>query len=274
MAFLMAVIQMTSGKDEKRNVGKALELVARAADLGAAIIGLPENWSHIRDNEDPAPEAVAFDAGPVKELRDVCRERRITLVAGTVPEPAPGGRVFNTCPVIGPDGGILAAYRKIHLFDVFIKDGADHQESKVVAPGEDPVTVETPVGKIGLTVCYDLRFPELYRWLALDGARMIFTPAAFTLHTGKDHWVPLLRARAIENLVYIAAPAQYGRHTQQRQSYGKSMIVDPWGVAVATAPDRECVIVAEVDFAAQDAYRKQLPCLEHVRPRFLGRKPE
>jgi predicted amidohydrolase len=203
-------------------------------------------------------------------MMNLCAEKKITLVAGTVAEPGPDGKIFNTCPVVGPDGGILAAYRKIHLFDIFIADGADHQESKVVEPGDAVVTVDTPAGRLGLSVCYDLRFPELYRRMALDGARILFVPAAFTMHTGKDHWIPLLQARAIENLAYVAAPAQFGRHSDQRQSYGKSLIADPWGAVIARAPDRECFVIADIDFDAQDLCRKQMPCLEHARPWLLN----
>ncbi len=265
MSFLAAVVQMTSTKDMKRNTDKALELVDKAADRGAKLVGLPENWSRIRDNDDPPPDTLPLDDGPVALLRRLCRERKITLVAGTIPEPAPGGKVFNTCPVIGPGGEIVAKYKKIHLFDIEINAGATHKESNVVEPGDEVIVAETEVGPIGLTVCYDLRFPELFRRLTLKGARMIFVPAAFTLHTGKDHWVPLLKARAIENLVYIAAPAQCGRLTKKRQCYGKSLIAEPWGNVLAVVPDREDIALAEIDFDAQDKLRSQLPCLEHIR---------
>lgn len=270
MAFTIAVVQMTSTRDVKSNVAKARELVSSAADKGATIIGLPENWSYIRDNDDPVPEAHSLGEGPLAVMRDLCRTRKITLVAGTVAEPGPDGKIYNTSAVIDPDGNIIASYRKIHLFDIFIKDGANHQESKVVAPGGEVVIAHAPECAIGLTVCYDLRFPELFRHLAIGRSRIIFVPSAFTMHTGKDHWIPLLRARAIENLVYIAAPAQFGRHSESRQSYGKSLIVDPWGMQLATAPDRECVITAEIDLDAQDELRRGLPCLDHINPWLFG----
>lgn len=271
MSFTIAVVQMTSTRSVSENVAKARALVTQAADRGAKIVGLPENWSYIRDNDDPVPEAHPLGEGPLAEMIDLCKSRKITLVAGTVAEPGPEGRIYNTSVVVSPEGEIIASYRKIHLFDIFIKDGANHQESKVVAPGEEVVVAHAPECAIGLTVCYDLRFPELFRHLALGKARIIFVPAAFTMHTGKDHWIPLLRARAIENLVYIAAPAQCGRHSQTRQSFGKSLIVDPWGMQLATAPDRECVITAEIDLDAQDEYRRSLPCLEHIQPWLFGR---
>jgi len=271
MSLTVAVVQMTSTKDVGRNVETALELIEKASSMGADLIGLPENWMQIRDNDDPVPEPCSLDGGPIGELREICRQRKLTLVAGTVAQPGPDNKIFNTCPVIGPDGEIIGVYRKIHLFDVFIKDGADHQESRIVEPGDETVILNTVLGKIGLSVCYDLRFPELYRQLALGGARIIFVPAAFTMYTGKDHWQTLLRARAIENLAFVAAPAQFGRHTDKRQSYGKSMIVDPWGTVLATAPDMECVVTAEIDFSAQDSIREKLPALEHIRPWLLGK---
>ena len=261
---------MSSTKDAARNAETACALVEKAADMGASLAGLPENWTAIRDNDDPPPAPLSINESPLSEIRDICRRRELTLVAGTIPEKGPGDKIYNTCPVFGPDGELIGKYRKIHLFDVFIKDGADHQESKIVEPGDRAVVLDTPRGKIGLTVCYDLRFPELFRRMALDGARMIFVPAAFTLFTGKDHWMPLLRARAIENLVYIAAPAQTGRHTARRQSFGKSLIADPWGAVLACAPDREAVATAEIDFEAQDAMRAKMPTLTHVKPWLAG----
>jgi deaminated glutathione amidase len=265
MRYLAAVVQMTSTKDPNRNAERAIELVSEAAARGATLIGLPENWLYISDAGDPAPTTVDTESGPFASLRDLCREKKITLVAGTVPEAAEGGKLFNTCRVIGPDGGIVATYRKIHLFDVAIHGGEMHKESEHIAPGHEVVIADTACGPVGLAVCYDLRFPELFRALALRGARVIFLPAAFTLHTGKDHWVTLLRARAIENLVYIVAPAQFGRNTPKRQTYGKSLIADPWGNVIALAPERECVAAAEIDYDAQDVMRAQLPALEHVQ---------
>jgi len=265
MKYLAAAVQMTSTADPERNAERALELVSEAAARGAALVGLPENWLIFRDGGDPAAAPVGAEDGPFAALRGLCREKKITLVAGTVPEAAPGGKLFNTCRVIGPDGGIVATYRKIHLFDVALTGGETHRESEHIAPGREAVVARTARGPVGLAICYDLRFPELFRLLALRGARVICVPAAFTLHTGKDHWVALLRARAIENLVYIVAPAQFGRNTAKRRTYGKSLIADPWGNVIALAPDREGIAAAEIDFEAQDAARAQLPALEHVQ---------
>ncbi|MFA6450409.1 MAG: carbon-nitrogen hydrolase family protein [bacterium] len=265
MKYLAATVQMTSTNDLVRNAERALELVAEAADRGATLIGLPENWLIFRESGDPRPAPVNVDSGPFAELRALCKEKEVTLVAGTIPEAAPSGKLFNTCHVIGPDGGIVASYRKIHLFDVSISGGEAHKESEHIMPGREAIVAKTDSGPVGLTICYDLRFPELFRLLALRGARVIFTPAAFTLHTGKDHWIALLRARAIENLVYIVAPAQYGQNTKKRQTFGKSLIADPWGNVIATVPDREGIAIAEIDFEAQDAIRAQLPSLKHFQ---------
>lgn len=266
MKYLAAAIQMTSTKDRARNAARAAELVKEAAGRGAVLAGLPENWLIFREGGDPPPEHVGDDSPEMMLLREICREKKMTLVAGTVPEAAQGGKMFNTSYVIGPDGEIIDKYRKIHLFDVSISGGESHKESDHIEPGERAVVAETKCGPVGLSVCYDLRFPELFRFLSSKGARVIFLPAAFTLHTGKDHWVTLLRARAIENLSYVIAPAQFGRNTEKRQTFGKSLIADPWGNVIAMAPERECVVVAEIDFDAQDGIRKQLPALEHVRP--------
>ncbi|HOX28851.1 MAG TPA: nitrilase-related carbon-nitrogen hydrolase, partial [bacterium] len=196
MKYLAAAVQMTSTGDTTGNLERAVGLIKEAASRGATLIGLPENWSMIRDESDEPPAPISFDEGPMGALRALCREKSVTLIAGTVPEAGPDGKVFNSCPVIGPDGEIISVYRKIHLFDVVIRGGEAHRESRHVAPGKDAVIADTSCGKIGLSVCYDLRFPELYRTLARRGARVLSVPAAFTLHTGKDHWVVLIKARA------------------------------------------------------------------------------
>jgi len=265
MKFIAAAVQLTSTSDTTRNMKRAVELVKEAAGRGASLIGLPENWLYFREIGDlPAPP-VDIEGEDFTSLRELCRELKITLVAGTVPEKAPDGKLFNTCHVIGPDGGLIATYRKIHLFDVAISGGEMHRESDHIAPGSETIVTGTACGPIGLSVCYDLRFPELYRALARRGARIIFVPAAFTLHTGKDHWITLLRARAIENLAYIVAPAQFGRNTPKRQTFGKSLVADPWGSILALAPEREGLAVAEIDFKAQDDFRAQLPALNHIQ---------
>jgi predicted amidohydrolase len=201
----------------------------------------------------------------VEFLRDHAKRHEIVLAGGTLPERIPGDpRVYNTSVVVDADGTLKGIYRKIHLFDVAIP-GATHQESRNVAPGEDVVVAETRAGTIGLSVCYDIRFPELYRSLVDRGAKLLLIPAAFTVPTGRDHWEVLIRARAIESQAFVLASAQYGTHTPRRRSYGRSMIVDPWGVPLCTVPDGEGIGVAELDFGALESIRERLPALRHRR---------
>jgi predicted amidohydrolase len=203
------------------------------------------------------------DRGPIGGmLSDLAKTHRIHLFAGGMPERSDDPlRPYNTHAVFGPNGDLVGRYRKIHLFDVDLPDGSSHRESNATRPGSEPAVIDVLGVKMGLSVCYDLRFPELYR--ALAGARVIFVPAAFTLTTGKDHWHVLLRARAIENQVFVLAPAQHGRHPRNRHTYGKSLIVDPWGDVLAQCSEGEGIAVANLDFAAQDRVRAALPCLAH-----------
>ena len=275
MSILAAAVQMTSGPDLARNLERAAALVERAAARGASLVALPENFAIMTAAEPDkrAAAEVVDGARPgriVGAMAEVAARARVHLVLGGMPELPPGGaagdgRVHNSCVLLGPDGALLAVYRKIHLFDVFIPDGASYAESKSIAPGNRPVVAETALGPIGLSVCYDVRFPELYRALAAAGARVLVVPAAFTLHTGRDHWHVLLRARAIENLAYVVAPAQFGRHDEKRVTFGHSLIVDPWGTVLADAADGEGVAVAELDFERQDRLRRELPALSHRR---------
>ena len=264
--ILAAVVQMTSTADAERNLATAERLVGEAAARGAGFVGLPENFAFLRSTGDPAPEAQAVDGPWVRRMADVARRHRITLLLGSVPEKsAEAGKVYNTSVLLGPDGAVLAAYRKIHLFDIDLP-GLEHlKESREVAPGQDLVVAEAPFGPLGMTICYDVRFPELYRALTHRGARVLAVPAAFTDRTGKDHWEVLLRARAIENLAYVLAPAQVGVHGKGRASHGHAMIVDPWGAVVAQAADGEGLALAELDFDRQDRLRRELPALGHIR---------
>jgi predicted amidohydrolase len=202
----------------------------------------------------------------VNAMAEVARKHAVALVLGGMPEKGPDdAHVHNTSVYLDATGAVRASYHKIHLFDVQIPDGAEYRESDSVTPGTEPVVVETPWAKMGLSVCYDLRFPELYRKQAQAGARILTVPAAFTLHTGRDHWHVLLRARAVENLCFVLAAAQYGRHNAKRVTYGHALIVDPWGQVLAECPDQEGVAVAELDLAYQDKVRRELPSLSHRR---------
>lgn len=271
MPFLAAAVQMTSTQDVERNLSTAEKLVEKAASQGARLIGLPENFALMGSGEKERLSRVEPADGPViQRMAALARKHGVTLTLGGFAERSPDPeRPYNTHFVLGPDGAILAAYRKIHLFDVELPDGSVHKESRYSTAGSEVVTCLLPSplsGTLGLSICYDLRFPELYRRLVSKGARILMVPAAFTLHTGKDHWEVLLRARAIENLSYVIAPAQFGRHNEKRTTFGKAMIVDPWGSVIARCSDREGVCVAEIDLGYADELSTALPCLTHRRP--------
>jgi deaminated glutathione amidase len=267
-AVLAAVVQVTSGADLERNLSRCRELIEAAVAMGARLVVLPENFAFLGEHETAkmaVAEAVPGDGRILATMRQVARERAVDLVLGGMPEAVSPTHVHNTSVYIDAAGEIRGIYRKIHLFDVAIPDGATYRESASVKPGDEAVVVDTAFGKVGLSICYDLRFPELYRALARDGARILTVPAAFTLHTGRDHWHPLLKARAIENLAFVLAAAQFGRHNAKRVTYGHACIVDPWGHVLAEVGDREGVAVAELDFDHQDRLRRELPALEHRR---------
>ncbi len=268
MRVLAAVVQMTSRADVSENLERADALIGEAAARGAKLVALPENFALFTAVEaDRLAAAEALDGtGPIlSAMTAAARRHGVALVLGGMPERAEGPRAHNTCVYLDAGGRVLARYRKIHLFDVRIPDGASYAESATTAAGAEPVIVETPWGGLGLSVCYDLRFPELYRELARRGARMLAVPAAFTLHTGRDHWHVLLRARAIENLCYVLAPAQHGRHSEKRTTYGHALICDPWGHVLAEVGDHEGVAVAELDLDYQARLRAELPALDHRR---------
>jgi predicted amidohydrolase len=266
----VAVVQLNSQADVKANLARVTELVSRAADLGAELVALPENFAFMGES-DEQKRAIAEDlsdgAGPIAAtVAGLARSRGVFVVAGGMPEKGTdAARPFNTSALFAPNGALLARYRKIHLFDVDLPDGTTLRESSACAPGEDAVVTDVRSRKLGMTICYDVRFPELYRKLSFAGAQIVTVPAAFTLTTGKDHWMTLLRARAIENQVFVIAPAQHGKHPRGRQTYGKSCIVDPWGDVLAQCGEGEGVAVATLDFAYQEKVRAALPVLGHRR---------
>jgi predicted amidohydrolase len=265
-AYLLGAVQMTSTADRARNMASALRLVNQAADLGARLVALPENFAFMGREEERISQAETLEGPTLSALRQVARDRRIWIVGGSIAEKVDRpGHTANTSALLSDDGSIAAAYRKIHLFDVNIPDGARYAESETVVPGTEVVVAETPLGRLGLTVCYDLRFPELYRRLSEKGAEVVFIPAAFTLYTGKDHWEVLVRARAIENLSWVVAPAQVGRHSANRITFGNAMIVDTWGTVLARCPDGEGVCVAPFDRERLERARRELPALQHRR---------
>jgi predicted amidohydrolase len=260
-----AVVQLNSTNDKAKNLGVAERLVRAAAADGAELVALPEKWNLLAGGGELIAGAEPLDGPSLSAARSWARELGIHLLAGSICEQSSGGKAFNTSVLIGPDGGNLATYRKIHMFDVDA-GGVSYRESDHEEPGEEIVTASLADATVGLSVCYDLRFPELYRILAVRGARLLTVPSAFTLATGRDHWEVLLRARAIENQAFVLAPNQVGEAPPHFNSYGRSSIVDPWGVVLATAPDEECFVAAELDFAAQERVRESLPSLANRRP--------
>jgi deaminated glutathione amidase len=258
----VACVQLTSRADKAENLEKAERLVAKAAASGADVVLLPEKWNAIGGVETLRAAAESIEDGEsVEAMRGWASQHGITLVGGSITERRAGReKLSNTSLVFDPDGELVAVYRKIHLFDVDV-GGHRYRESEAEEPGEEPVVARLEGWPIGLTVCYDLRFPELYRILALEGAELVTVPAHFTLYTGKDHWHVLLRARAIENQNYVAAAAQIGETIPGKPSYGRSLIADPWGTVVAQAPDEETVISAELDRERLLDVRRNLPSL-------------
>jgi predicted amidohydrolase len=263
-----AAVQLNSTDDLASNVATAERLVRDAAADGASFIALPEKWNLLAGGAQLLAEAEQLDGPSLTAARGWAAELGIHLLAGSIAAAA-GERAQNASVLIGPDGSDLAVYRKIHMFDVLV-GGVAYRESEFEDPGEEIVTAPLGDADLGMTVCYDLRFPELYRILALRGARLISVPSAFTTITGRDHWEVLLRARAIENQVFVIAPNQIGAAPPHYDSYGHSAIVDPWGKVLAIAPAEECFVAADLDFGAQDEVRDSLPSLANRRPEAYG----
>ncbi|HXG51475.1 MAG TPA: carbon-nitrogen hydrolase family protein [candidate division Zixibacteria bacterium] len=266
MRFRAAAVQMLAGDDKAANLREAERWVRRAAAEGARLVALPEvfNWRGERRREREAAEPIP---GPTSSaMGSLARELKIFLLAGSLLEAIPGSdKAYNSSLLFGPSGELLARYRKIHLFDVDLARGVSVRESDTRAFGETPVVARTESGVLGLTICYDLRFPELYRRLAADGAEVICVPSAFTAYTGRAHWEVLLRARAIENQVYVIAPDQFGKSPKSFETHGHSMIVDPWGRVLAELPDGPGAVVAEIDLSLLAQIRAELPALAHRR---------
>lgn len=261
----IGIIQLTSTNNKLDNLKKANDLMVKAVENGAQLLVLPENFSFMGYKEqDKLAIAETLDKGEsVAFLQQFSAKYGVVIVGGTIPLVAPNNKVTNTCLVYDEKGKLAARYDKIHLFDINIPNKAVFKESANVLPGESLAVTELLGQIMGLSICYDLRFPELFRQLTSQGAKVLFVPAAFTIPTGSDHWEVLLRARAIENQCYVVAAGQYGRHSDKRASYGRSMVVDPWGQVLATAQDKETYMVVDIDFDWQNEVRQKLPCLEH-----------
>ncbi|MCW3019666.1 MAG: Nitrilase/cyanide hydratase and apolipoprotein N-acyltransferase [Solirubrobacterales bacterium] len=263
----VAAVQLNSSADQVANMAHADRLTRAAAADGAKLIVLPEKWTAMGSEQDLRAGAETLDGAAIGWARAIARELAVDLVAGSILERVAGqSKLANTSVHVNPQGELVAAYRKIHMFDVEV-GGRTYCESALEQPGEEIVLSHTADGvELGLSICYDLRFPELYRILAVRGARILTLPAAFTLATTRDHWEALVRARAIENQAFVIAANQVGEHPASQHSGGRSMIVDPWGVVLAQAPDSESYVVAELDLESQLAIRARLPSLANRRP--------
>lgn len=268
-----AVVQLTSTDDVGQNLASIRRLVGEAAAAGAEFIALPENAPYLRVRPEDRAPAEPLDGPIVSELRGLAAELGVWLLVGSYAEKGPDpARYYNTSVLIdgtaapGGMGSIVATYRKLHLFDIDVKDGESQRESDTIARGDEVVVSAVRGVPVGLSICYDLRFPRLYQRLVDGGARMLTVPAAFTEFTGKDHWMVLLRARAIETQTFVLAPGQSGFHGGKRRTYGKSTIIDPWGIPLCTAADGPGWAMARLDFASQDRIRASLPCLQHRHP--------
>lgn len=263
----VAAIQFNARENKTDNIATALAMIDDAAGTGARLIALPEVWTYMGPGSGQRDAAETIPGDLTDRLADRARRHGAFLHAGSIFEKAAGEpRLFNTSVVFNPDGDIVATYRKIHLFDVVLDGVAAYQESANVSPGDDLVTLDIDGMTVGLAICYDLRFPELFRILALRGAEAIILPAAFTMTTGRDHWEVLIRARAIENQVFMIAPNQWGADSSGKWCYGRSVIVDPWGTVLATAADADTVIAATLDRAQVRSVRRQIPSLANRMP--------
>jgi predicted amidohydrolase len=264
-----AAVQMDSRDDKKLNLEKARDLIEKAVSQGAQIVGLPEYFNFVGPDERKFEEAEPIPGPTTDFLSSLAAKHHLWLQGGSITERVEGHqKLFNTTVFFNPKGEPIARYRKIHLLEIAVKNGVELRESDTKEPGEEIVICETDLGKVGLSICYDMRFPEVYRIMALNGAVIIFVSADFALYTGKDHWEPILRTRAIENQCFLIAPAQIGikPYVPPFPTYGRSMIIDPWGTVIAKAPDTETCIVAELDMDYLETLRQQLPALKTRRP--------
>ncbi|MDQ4048747.1 MAG: carbon-nitrogen hydrolase family protein [Actinomycetota bacterium] len=261
-----AAVQLNSTEDRERNLESADRLTRAAADAGAELIVLPEKFNLLGRHDAYLAGAETLEGPTVAWARELARELRIDLVAGSIVERREGHeKLGNTSVHVGPDGELRGVYRKVHMFDVTVA-GKEYRESASQEGGDEVVTSEAKGARLGLSVCYDLRFPELFRILAIRGARIVALPAAFTKLTGEAHWDVLIRARAIENQAFVVAADQIGRHPPDNESFGGSQIVDPWGEVLARAADEECFVVADLDLSRQDEVRETLPSLANRVP--------
>ncbi|ARD48640.1 hypothetical protein SporoP37_11095 [Sporosarcina sp. P37] len=262
-----AVIQLNTRDNKKENLEKAKKFIEQAANEGAELVSLPEYFNFMGPEEQkPGAAEVIPEGETTTMLTELAKKHSIFIHAGSILEKHTDEKSYNTSLFIGKDGELLETYRKVHLFDIGIEGRGTYKESDTVQAGESTKMVDLPIGKAGLSICYDLRFPELFRSYAFNGASVLFIPAAFTLYTGMLHWEVLLRARAIENQCYVVAAGQFGTNVPGKACYGSSMIIDPWGTVVARAPEGEGFVMADMDAETVKNARESIPCLDHRRP--------
>jgi deaminated glutathione amidase len=264
-SYLAAALQMTSVPDLKKNLSQAEDLIDLAVRRGAEVIGLPENFSFLGDELAKIAQAESIAQESEKFLKTMAQRYQVMILGGGYPVPAGDGKVYNTALLVDKDGNEVARYEKVHLFDVNVPDGNTYLESATVVPGAElPAVYDSPdFGHLGLSICYDVRFPELFRHLSRKETEVLFVPAAFTAYTGKDHWQVLLQARAIENTCYMIAPAQTGWHNSIRQSHGHALMIDPWGTVLSDAGTEPGFAIAEISPTRLQQVRRQMPSLQH-----------
>lgn len=271
MSALVAVGQMTSTADVEQNLATCADLAKKAKARGAVLLCLPECFAFMGQSDGDTRKVMEPLDGPLfTRVRAIAQDHGLWISFGGFPEKVDAEHNHNAHVIVDDQGEVRAIYRKLHLFDVTLPNGTTYKESACTAPGKELVVTDSPVGSLGLSICYDLRFPELYLALAARGARVLLVPAAFTLTTGKEHWEALLRARAIETQCWVVAAAQTGRHNEKRDTFGHAMVVDPWGTVVAQCGDGTGIAVAEIDPAFQDACRARIPVWQHRRKDVYG----
>lgn len=258
--YLAAIAQMDTSAGWEQNLCAAERFAEEAAAAGAKLLAFPESFSRYEGSRTPA-EALE-DSPTLARMRAKARETGLWILCGSLFTPAPDGRNYNTSLLLDPTGEIAGRYEKLHLFDVVLPSGEARRESKRICPGSHMTTVDTPLGKLGMSICYDVRFPEMYRAMTLQGAQVLLVPSMFSRETGRAHWECLLRARAVENGCYVIAPDQYGGAFK---AWGHSMIVDPWGKILCEIDEGQGLAMAEIDFDYLAQARQNLPCLEHRR---------
>lgn len=263
--MIISAIQLNSQPDLKKNMKAVYMSVKKAAKNGTDLVALPENFAFMGDEKKRLGQADIISDAVEKSLTEWAQEFKLFILGGGYPVPAENGKVYNRAVLINPKGESIAVYNKIHLFDVELSKKETYRESDMVQAGRDAVVADLPEFKVkaGLSICYDVRFPELYRQMTKEGAQILFVPAAFTRPTGKAHWEILLRARAIENSAFVVAPAQTGKHGKKRKTHGHAMIIDPWGNVLSNAGEKPGMAMAELDLETLKEVRRKLPALEH-----------